>query len=63
MLTLATPEAERGAALAVFMVVFFLGGSVGGTLLTVLGTAMSLAPALVVIAALPAAAALSTLRS
>ena len=63
MLTLATPEAERGAALAVFMVVFFLGGSVGGTLLTVLGTAMSLAPALVVIAVVPAAAALSTLRS
>lgn len=63
MLTVATPPSERGAALAVFMVVFFLGGGVGGTLLTVLGTAMSLAPALVAIAALPAAAALATLRS
>ena len=62
MLTIATPEAERGAALAVFMVVFFLGGGVGGTLLTVLGTGMSLAPALAVIAVLPAAAALATLR-
>ena len=63
MLTVATPQAERGAALAVFMVVFFLGGGVGGTLLTVLGTAMSLAPALVAIAVLPAAAALATLRA
>ena len=63
MLTVATPQAERGAALAVFMVVFFLGGGVGGTLLTVLGTSMSLAPALVAIAVLPAAAALATLRA
>lgn len=63
MLTVATPEEERGAALAVFMVVFFLGGGVGGTLLTVLGTSMSLGPALVAIAVLPIAAALVTLRT
>ena len=63
MLTVATPEKERGAALAVFMVVFFLGGGVGGTLLTGLGTGMSLGPALVTIAVLPAAAAIAIVRT
>ncbi len=63
MLTAATPEAERGAALAVFMVLFFLGGGVGGTLLTVLGMGMSLGPALVAISVLPIGAALATLRN
>lgn len=61
MLTTATPEDERGAGLAVFMVVFFLGGGIGGTLLTVIEAASSLPLAIGVLAILPAAAALSSL--
>jgi len=61
MLTTATPVDERGAALAVFMVVFFLGGGIGGTLLTVIEASASLPVAIGVLAILPAAAALSTL--
>lgn len=61
MLTTATPVDERGAALAVFMVVFFLGGGIGGTLLTVIEASASLPVAIGVLAVLPAAAALSTL--
>ena len=61
MLTTATPEEERGAGLAVFMVVFFLGGGIGGTLLTVVEAASSLPVAVGVLAVLPAAAAISTL--
>lgn len=59
LLTSATPADERGAALAVFMVVFFLGGGIGGTLLTAIGAAASLPVALAVIAVLPAVAAVS----
>ena len=61
MLTTATPVDERGAALAVFMVVFFLGGGIGGTLLTVIEASASLPVAIGVLAVLPATAALSTL--
>ena len=61
LLTTATPEDERGAGLAIFMVVFFLGGGIGGTLLTVVEAASSLPVAVGVLAALPAAAAISTL--
>jgi MFS family permease len=56
-LTLATPPAERGAALSVFMIVFFVGGGIGATLLSVLADSMSLTVALTWLAALPAAAA------
>ena len=61
LLTAATPEDERGAGLAVFMVIFFLGGGIGGTLLTVIEAASSLPVAIGVLAILPAAAAISTL--
>ena len=61
LLTTVTPEDERGAGLAVFMVVFFLGGGIGGTLLTVIEAASSLPVAIGVLAVLPAAAAVSTL--
>ena len=61
LLTSATPKEEHGAALAVFMVVFFLGGGIGGTLLTVFGNAMSLGQALLIIAILPALASISVL--
>lgn len=61
LLTSATPKEEHGAALAVFMVVFFLGGGIGGTLLTVFGNAMSLGQALLIIAVLPALASISAL--
>lgn len=61
LLTTATPADERGAALAVFMVVFFLGGGIGGTLLTTIGEATSLPVAIAVLATLPAAASISTL--
>jgi len=59
LLTTATPMQERGAALAVFMVVFFLGGGIGGALLTVIGTAASLPVAIAILAILPAVAAIS----
>ncbi len=61
LLTTATPPSERGAALAVFMVVFFLGGGIGGTILTSIGEAASLRAAIAVLAALPALATLSIL--
>lgn len=61
LLTTVTPEDERGAGLAVFMVVFFLGGGIGGTLLTVIEAVSSLPVAIGVLAILPAGAAVSTL--
>lgn len=62
VLTRATPEHERGAALAVFMVVFFVGGSIGGTTLTALADATSLRTAVALIATLPAISALFAWR-
>ncbi len=59
LLTQATPEPERGAALSVFMVVFFLGGSIGGTALTALAAATSLTTAMALMAVVPAAAAIA----
>ncbi len=60
VLSAATPPGERGAALAVFMVVFFAGGGLGGTLLTVIAEASSFAVATAVLATIPLTAALST---
>ncbi len=58
----ATPSSEQGAALAVFMVIFFIGGGIGGTLLTILGEQVSLGTSLAILATLPAAATVSMLR-
>ena len=60
VLSAATPPDERGAALAVFMVVFFAGGGLGGTLLTVIADASSLSVATAVLAMIPLLATLST---
>ena len=62
LLTSVTPPDEQGAALAVFTVIFFMGGGIGGTLLTIVGQHLSLATSLALMAALPAAAALAILR-
>ena len=56
-----TPANEQGAALAVFMVIFFMGGGIGGTLLTILGESLSLGTSLAIIAILPIASALAIL--
>lgn len=61
LLTNATPPSEQGAALAVFMVIFFMGGGIGGTLLTILSQHVSLGTSLLILATLPAVAALSIL--
>jgi MFS family permease len=60
-LTQATPEPERGAALAVFMVIFFVGGGIGGTLLSALTDATSLTTAVALLAALPTGGAVAAL--
>ena len=62
VLTRATPESERGAALAVFMVVFFVGGSIGSTTLTALADVTSLRTAVALIASLPAISAVFAWR-
>lgn len=61
LLSLGTPPDEQGAALAVFMVVFFLGGGIGGTLLTILGESLSLGTSLAIMATVPVIGALSIL--
>lgn len=61
LLTNATPPHEQGAALAVFMVIFFMGGGIGGTILTILSQELSLSVTLAIMATLPALAALSVL--
>ncbi len=62
LLTTATPPKEQGAALAVFMVIFFMGGGIGGTLLTILSDHISLGLTLAIMATLPAIASISILR-
>jgi len=62
LLAQATPPNEQGAALAVFMVIFFMGGGIGGTLLTILSEFVSLGTTLAIMATLPALAALSVLK-
>lgn len=63
ILTASTPDDEQGAALAIFMVLFFTGGSIGATALTTIAATWPLTTATAAVAILPLAAAAAVRRA